>query len=64
VPLVGRVSMDAVVADVTDVPGGAVDETDEFVLLGRQGDAAIIVDLLERVDHLQAELARLRGARP
>jgi hypothetical protein len=27
-------------------------------------DAAIIVDLLERVDHLQAELARLRGARP
>jgi hypothetical protein len=27
-------------------------------------DAAIIVDLLERVDHLQAELARLRGGRP
>ena len=27
-------------------------------------DAAIIVDLLERVDRLQAELARLRGGRP
>lgn len=27
-------------------------------------DAAIIVDLLERVDRLEAELARLRGSRP
>ena len=27
-------------------------------------DAAIIVDLLERVDRLEAELARLRGNRP
>ena len=37
VPLVGRVAMDAVVADVTDVPGPPVDEADEFVLLGSTG---------------------------
>ena len=37
VPLVGRVAMDAVMADVTDVPGSPVDEDDEFVLLGAQG---------------------------
>jgi alanine racemase len=41
VPLVGRVSMDAVMADVTDVPGPAVTEADEFVLIGRQGDEQI-----------------------
>ena len=37
VPLVGRVSMDSVTADVTDVPGAPVTEDDEFVLLGEQG---------------------------
>ena len=37
VPLVGRVAMDAVMADVTDVPGGPVTERDEFVLLGVAG---------------------------
>jgi alanine racemase len=36
-PLVGLVAMDAVMADVTDVPGPAVTEDDEFVLLGEQG---------------------------
>ena len=36
VPLVGRVAMDAVMVDVTDVPGPPVDEDDEFVLLGAQ----------------------------
>ena len=41
VPLVGRVAMDAVMADVTDVPGGPVTEDDEFVLLGEQGGAKI-----------------------
>ena len=35
VPIVGRVSMDAVAVDVTDLPG--VDYLEEFVLLGRQG---------------------------
>jgi alanine racemase len=37
VPIVGRVAMDAVMADVTDVPGPPVTEDDEFVLLGEQG---------------------------
>ncbi|HEY3334861.1 MAG TPA: alanine racemase [Candidatus Limnocylindrales bacterium] len=37
VPIVGRVAMDAVMADVTDVPGDLVTEADEFVLIGRQG---------------------------
>ena len=42
--------MDAVMADVTDVPGSPVSVDDEFTLLGRQGD--------ERID--AGELARLR----
>lgn len=52
VPLVGRVSMDSVCADVTDVPG--VDPDDEVVLLGAQGD--------ERISAV--DLARLRGSIP
>ena len=43
VPLVGNVSMDAVMADVTDVPGAPVTVADEFVLLGRSGDERITV---------------------
>ncbi len=50
VPLVGNVAMDAIMADVTDVPGPPITADDEFVLLGRQGDAEISA----------AELARLR----
>jgi len=50
VPLVGNVAMDAVMADVTDVPGPPVTVDDEFVLLGRQGDGEISA----------TELARLR----
>ena len=41
VPLVGNVAMDAVMADVTDVPGEPVGVHDEFVLLGEQGDESI-----------------------
>ena len=51
VPLVGTVAMDAVMADVTDVPGPRVTVADEFVLLGRQGDESIAA----------AELAKTRG---
>ncbi|MEW5990918.1 MAG: alanine racemase [Chloroflexota bacterium] len=50
VPLVGTVAMDAVMADVSAVPGPPVTTDDEFVLLGRQGTAEITV----------AELARRR----
>jgi alanine racemase len=41
VPLVGNVAMDAVMADVTDVPGPPVGVDDEFVLLGAQGGERI-----------------------
>jgi alanine racemase len=46
VPLVGVVSMDALVVDVTDLPG--LDQGDEFVLLGRQGEQVITVSDLAR----------------
>jgi hypothetical protein len=38
---VGNVAMDAVMADVTDVPGSPVTTADEFVLIGRQGNVEI-----------------------
>ena len=41
VPLVGNVAMDAVMADVTDVPGPPVGPADEFVLIGAQGSERI-----------------------
>jgi alanine racemase len=41
VPLVGNVAMDAVMADVTDVPGPPVGVDDEFVLIGSQGGERI-----------------------
>jgi alanine racemase len=41
VPLVGNVAMDAVMADVTDLPWPPVDTADEFVLLGVSGDQRI-----------------------
>ena len=46
VPLVGNVAMDAVMADVTDVPGSPVDGDDEFVLLGSSGDDRISAEAL------------------
>jgi alanine racemase len=51
VPLVGTVAMDAVMADVTDVPGRPVTSDDEFCLIGRQGGDEIPV----------AEVARRRA---
>jgi alanine racemase len=51
VPLVGNVAMDAVMADVTDVPGTAVGIDDEFTLIGSDGGDRIGA----------ADLARQRG---
>jgi alanine racemase len=48
VPLVGTVAMDAIMADVSDVPGGPVGIDDEFTLLGAQGDERISVSELAR----------------
>ena len=46
VPLVGNVAMDAVMADVTDVPGSPVGVDDEFILLGSDGGERISVGQL------------------
>lgn len=43
VPIVGNVAMDAVMVDVTDVPGSPVGVADAFVLIGAQGDERIAV---------------------
>ena len=51
-PLVGRVCMDMVMADVTDIPDVSLE--DEVVLLGRQGGERITPD----------ELAELAGTIP
>ena len=49
VPLVGNVAMDAVMADVTDVPGPPVTTNDECTLIGAQGEARITVGDLARL---------------
>ncbi len=73
VPLVGNVAMDAVMADVTDVPGPPVTTADVFTLIGRQGDRSITVaDLAqarttnswEVVTAMSARLPRVYYARP
>ena len=51
-PVIGRVCMDMIMADVTDVPGVSLE--DEVVLMGRQGDERITPD----------ELAELAGTIP
>lgn len=43
VPLVGNVAMDAVMADVSDVPSPVVTVADEFVLIGQSGAERITV---------------------
>jgi alanine racemase len=42
-PVVGNVAMDAIMVDVTDVPGSPVTVDDRFTLIGAQGDARITV---------------------
>lgn len=41
-PVVGRVSMDLITVDVTDVPGASCG--DEVILIGRQGDEEVTVE--------------------
>jgi alanine racemase len=48
VPLSGNVAMDAIMFDVTDVPGSPVGVDDEFVLLGGQGQERITAADLAR----------------
>ena len=64
VPLVGNVTMDAVMADVTDVPGSPVSLEDEFVLLGAQGDERIRAeDLAQQRTTNTWEVVTLMSAR-
>ena len=54
-PQVGRVCMDMLMADVTDIPGVTLD--DEVVLMGRQGDQVITPDeLAEQAETIPYEI--------
>jgi alanine racemase len=64
VPLVGTVAMDAVMADVTDVPGPPVTLDDEFVLLGEQaGDAITAADLAQQRTTISWEIVATMSRR-
>ena len=64
VPLVGRVAMDAVMADVTDVPGPAVTEDDEFVLLGeQQGERITALELAATAGTISYEVVTAMARR-
>ena len=54
VPIVGTVAMDAVMVDVTDVPGDPVTTGDDFVLIGSQGDERITVTGLALIRNTNA----------
>ena len=61
-PLVGRISMDQAVLDVTDIPG--VEAGDEVVILGSQGDETITAfDLAEASGTIPWEVFTRIGAR-
>lgn len=54
-PIIGRVCMDMLMADVTEIPGVVPD--DEVVLMGRQGDECITPDeLAERAETIPYEI--------
>ena len=66
-PIVGRISMDLTMVDVTDIAG--VNQGDEVILLGRQGDDAISADEMagwaeticyEIVTSISARVARIQ----
>ena len=61
-PLAGRVCMDMIMADITDIPGVTLD--DEVVLMGRQGDEVITPDeLAEHAETIPYEIMLGFGAR-
>ncbi|HEX2120426.1 MAG TPA: alanine racemase, partial [Thermoanaerobaculia bacterium] len=61
-PIVGRVSMDLVTIDVTDIDGAAVG--DEVILLGRQGNEEVAVEeLAAKLDTISYEVFCSLGAR-
>ncbi len=63
-PVVGRVSMDGVTVDVTDVPGSPVSIDDEFMLIGRQGDARIdVVEVARAASTISYEIVTAMARR-
>ena len=61
-PLAGRVCMDMLMADITDIPGVTLE--DEVVLMGAQGDARITPDeLAELAETIPYEIMLGFGAR-
>ncbi len=61
-PVVGRVCMDYIMADVTDIP--RVSHGDEVVLMGRQGGAQITAEeIAEKVESISYEVLCLVGKR-
>jgi alanine racemase len=64
VPIVGNVAMDAILVDVTDVPGSPVTTEDEFVLLGTQGGLEIrAIDLARERNTNRWEVVTQMAAR-
>jgi len=64
VPLVGTVAMDAVMAEVTDVPGPPVGVDDEFVLFGEQdGHRITALDLAQRRTTISYEVVTAMARR-
>lgn len=62
VPIVGRISMDLITLDVTDVPDAVVG--DEVILLGRQGNEEVTAEELARkLDTISYEVFCSVGAR-
>jgi alanine racemase len=61
-PLLGRVTMDLMVVDVSDVPNAAVG--DEVVLLGRQGQEEIsAAEIAERASTIHWDIVTRIGSR-
>ncbi|OGP77154.1 MAG: alanine racemase [Deltaproteobacteria bacterium RBG_16_49_23] len=61
-PVVGRVCMDLIMADVTDIPG--VSKGDEAILIGRQGRERITADEIARkIGSIPYEILCLIGKR-
>ena len=61
-PVVGRVCMDLTMVDLTDV--GGAEESDEVVILGRQGNEAITADELAlKANTISYEILTTLGSR-
>jgi alanine racemase len=61
-PVVGRVCMDTIMVDITDIP--EADETSEFVLIGRQGEGFISAqEIAEKIGTIPYEVLTSIGKR-